>query len=226
MRLISGLFFMALLMLLVVGCASEEEKPLEKAEEEAGVEELEQASEQTSAEEATLVEEITNVSKVSADRQFAGKVAGTDAFVGIAVREDTDEFIAYVCDGPAEGPVEGVTHTWFMGPLPENGLVDFTQDGDRLQALLAPEGVSGTVTFNDENATIEPSTYSFEAEPVAADGDAGLYWGKSSEETGLAFRPGLVVLPNGEERGTSYPPFIRCRSILAMFGFAGVCIPP
>ena len=184
-------------------------------------------------EKAALVADVTDAWKVEADRHFAGKVEGTDAFLGVALREGTDEFIAYLCDGPTGGPVEGVTHTWFTGPLPQDGRVDLAQDGDRLRARVARDGVAGTVEFGGGEAKAPRGAYAFEAEPVPADGEAGLYWGEKPEETGLTFRPGTIVLANGEERGTTYPPYVRCagRSILAhllaSFGFAaaGVCVP-
>jgi hypothetical protein len=48
---------------------------------------------------------------------YVGRVEGTDAFIGIAVREETNEVIAYVCDGAPEGEPEPTIDAWFQGPI-------------------------------------------------------------------------------------------------------------
>jgi hypothetical protein len=53
------------------------------------------------------------------------------AFIGIAVREETNELIAYVCDGLPEGPPEAATiDAWFQGPI-EGDEVSLTADSGR-----------------------------------------------------------------------------------------------
>jgi hypothetical protein len=84
---------------------------------------------------------------VQSDRHFAGRVEGADAFVGIAVREQTSELIVYVCDIHLGGevPPEAI-EAWFQGPI-EGGEVWLTAEGEeeRLQGDLSPETVTGNV---------------------------------------------------------------------------------
>jgi hypothetical protein len=152
--------------------------------------EEEQASEETTP-------ELFPVSKVQADRQYVGRVEGTDAFIGIAVREQTNELIAYVCNGPPEGPPEAATiEAWFQGPI-ENDGASLTADGgeERVQVLLTPDVATGT--FMD----VDGRTNNFVAEPVDVEGDAGVYWSEPVGGEGLSSRDGTIVLANGDERG-------------------------
>jgi hypothetical protein len=172
-----------LVLWLVAGCAGPQQK--EEKKSEAG-----------------------GVTKVSADRMYAGRVVGTDAFVGIAMREGQNELIAYVCDGPPEGPEEALAiDAWFQGPIQDNQVDITAQNGEHLQAQITPEAVVGTF--------MPPSgqTHAFEAEQLPLEGDAGLYWGPEPEEDGLQARAGRIVLANGEEKGTSYPPYNKSRTI-------------
>ncbi len=169
-----------LCLLVVVGCAGGGE----------GEQEQEKQDQQPE-------EELAPVTKVTADHQYAGRVEGTDAFIGVAIREQTDELIAYVCNGPPEGPPEAATiEAWFQGPI-ENDEASLSADGgeERLQALLTPEAAAGT--FVD----VEGQAYIFEAEQVDVEGDAGLYWSEPLEGEGLSSRDGTIVLADGEERG-------------------------
>jgi hypothetical protein len=180
-------FVLVLALWLTVGCGG-------GGEYGGSGEEKEQASEETTQE---TTEELFPVSKVTADRQYVGRVEGTDAFIGIAVREQTNELIAYVCNGPPEGPPEAATiEAWFQGPI-ENDQATLTADGgeERLQALLSPEAVTGTFT------DVDGQTYVFEAEQVEIEGDAGLYWSEPVEGEGLSSRDGTIVLADGDERG-------------------------
>src|SRR5215213_9503979 len=96
-----------LALLLTVGCGGSESAQQEQ----------EQASEEPTQEPTSQEQpgELVPVSKVMADRHYAGRVEGTDAFIGIAVREATNELIAYVCDGAPEGPPEAATiAAWFQ----------------------------------------------------------------------------------------------------------------
>lgn len=181
-RLTWGAFVLMLGLSALAGCASSIEK--EPQEDKA---------------------EGAEVTKVSADRMYAGRVDATDAFVGVAVREDQNELIAYVSDGLPEGPEESLTiDAWFQGTIQDN-LADLTQNGERLQALINPESVVGIYALPDGD------THLFVAEQVPVDGDAGVYWGPEPEEGGLQARAGKIVLASGEERGTSYPQFSKSR---------------
>ena len=179
-----------LFLLVVVGCGGSE-----GGQEQ----EQDQASEETTSQEQQP-EELAPVSKAPADRQYVGRVESTDAFVGIAVREQIDELIAYVCNGPPQGPPEAATiEAWFQGPI-EGEERSLIADGgeERLQTILLPDAVPGTFTGDDGQ------THTFVAEPVDVGGDAGLYWSEPEGE-GLSSRGGTIVLPDGEERGKSKP---------------------
>lgn len=190
----------ALMLLLLVGCGGGEGGQDQQQEEQ------DQAAEETTAQEAIqeitsqeeqTEEELAPVTKVTADRQYAGRVEGTDAFVGIAVRDQTNELIAYVCDGPPQGPPEEATiEAWFQGTI-ENAEASLTADGgeERLQAILMADAVPGTFTGTDGQ------THTFVAEPVDLEGGAGLFWSEPIEGEGLSSRDGTIVLPDGEERG-------------------------
>ncbi len=180
-----------LFLLLVVGCGGQDQ---DQASEETATQE---ATQETTIQGETTTEELAPVNKVTADRQYVGRVEGTDAFVGIAVRDQTNELIAYVCDGPPQGPPgEATIEAWFQGTI-ESAEASLTADGgeERLQAILMADAVPGTFTG------IDSQTHTFVAEPLDLEGDAGLFWSEPVEGEGLSSRDGTIVLPDGEERG-------------------------
>jgi hypothetical protein len=184
-------FVLVLTLWLTAGCGGSE----------GGQQGQKQASEETiqktiASEETDELVPVT-LTKVQADRMYAGRVEGSDAYEGIAVREATNELIAYVCDGPPEGPPEAATiEAWFQGPIEKEKAVLTDDSGEqRLQVLLSPGGVIGTFT------DVAGQTHDFVAEPVEVAGDAGLYWSEPAEGEGLSSRAGTIILPNGEERG-------------------------
>ncbi len=170
--------------LVVIGCGS--------VGQGGGQQQQEQASE-----ESTQEEELAPVTKVQADRMYAGRVAGTDALIGVAVREQTNELVAYVCDGPPQTAEAATIEAWFRGPI-EGNEVALTADGGDEQLLgnLNPAG-SITGTFTDAYG----QTYDFRAEPVDPAGEGGLYWTQPVEGEGLSSRGGTILLDDGEERG-------------------------
>ena len=96
---------------------------------------------------------------------------GTNAFIGITIRDQTNELIAYVCDGPPQGPPEeATTEAWFRG-LIEGDEVSLIADGGekQLRSLLTPR--DATETFTD----VAGQTYTFVAQLVDPEGEAGLY---------------------------------------------------
>ncbi len=142
-------------------------------------------------------EELAPVSKVTAERQYVGRVEGTEALIGIAVRDQTSELIAYICDGPPDSTAEEpIFEAWFQGPI-EGDQVSLTADGseDQLQVVLRPEDANGTFT------DVDGQSYSFVARPVARESETGLYWTKPLEGEGLSTRGGTIVLADGEEKG-------------------------
>lgn len=186
-----------LVLWLSAGCGGSEGGGGQQAEEAA-----EQASEQPT-QEATQEELVpVSVSKVPADRMYAGRVQGSDAFIGFALREQTNELIAYVCDGPPEGPPEATTiDAWFQGPIEADGAPLTAADGgqERVQASVIPEAIFGTFIDSDTH------TYEFVAMRVDVEGDAGLYWSEPAQEQSLGSRVGTIVSADGEERGKRRP---------------------
>ncbi len=133
----------SVVVMLIAGCGGSGGSP-----------EKEQASQEEQTQEEQTQEKLAPVSKVTADRQYAGRVEGTDAFVGIAVREQTNELIAYVCDIHLGGEVSSeAIEAWFQGPI-EGDVASLTADGgeERLQTRQAPEAFTGTFTTVDGNA--------------------------------------------------------------------------
>lgn len=113
---------------------------------------------------------------------WVGKVDGTDAFIGIA--SNGEEAMVYVCDGKT------ITQ-WFNGPVGADG-VDLSAGSARLQAQLADDSATGSITLADGRAV--------EFMAARAAGDAGLY---RSVETVDAeeWTAGWVVLNDGQLRG-------------------------
>ena len=113
---------------------------------------------------------------------WAGKVEGTDAFIGIA--SNGKEVIAYVCDGQS-------ISQWFKGQINSNSL-ELSANGATLRLDLAVDSASGTVTLADGGS------FNFTAD--RASGDAGLYRLDESAN-GEDFVSGWVVLNDGQLRG-------------------------
>src|SRR3954447_17479365 len=105
-------FVLVLTLWLTAGCGGSE----------GGQQGQKQASEETiqktiASEETDELVPVT-LTKVQADWMYAGRVEGSDAFIGIAIREATNELLAYVCDGAPEGPPKAATiEAWFQGPI-------------------------------------------------------------------------------------------------------------
>jgi hypothetical protein len=160
-----------------------------------------QQQEQTSDESTQEEEELLPVTKVSAARMYVGRVAGIDAFIGIAVQDQTNELIAYVCNGPPAGPPEAATiEAWFQGPI-EGDAASLRADGgdEQLRGNVNPGSITGTFTDQDGQ------THDFQAEPVDPEGNAGLYWTQLTEGEGLSSRGGTIILTDGEELGKRKP---------------------
>ena len=120
---------------------------------------------------------------------WTGTVDGSGAFIAIA--SNGTEVMAYVCDG-------STISQWFKGTAGvdavdlASGKVDLSKGDARLQANLASDQASGSLTLADG------TTYNFLA-PRAA-GDAGLYRLEESRD-GDDWVGGWVVLNDGNLRG-------------------------
>jgi hypothetical protein len=139
------------------------------------------------------------VTAVATERVFTGQVNESDALIGIAIDDGT--ITAYLCDGPPGGPADAVTvSTWFSGPLQDDAVSLEAGSGQRLTARFAGGQATGTVTFGGRD-------YEFTAPGVT--GKADLYRG--ADPAAGEGRRGKIVLRDGTERGTSYPPYAKCR---------------
>ena len=189
---------MLFLLLVVVGCGGgeggQDQQDQDQASEESTTQE---ATQETTIQGEATTEELAPVTKITADRQYVGRVEGTDAFIGIAVRDQTNELIAYVCDGSPQGLPEAVTiEAWFQGPIEGDQASLISEGGvQQLQATLTPGEATGT--FTDVDGRI----YTFVAVPVTQEADAGVYWTEPLEGEGLSARGGTIILTDGEERG-------------------------
>jgi hypothetical protein len=142
------------------------------------------------------------------------------------VREETNEVIAYICDGAPEGEPEPSIDAWFQGPIEGDEVslrADRGEEGsgeERLQALLRAAVAIITGTYTD----IDGQSHDFEAEEVDIEGEAGLYWSVPAEE--LSSRSGTIILADGEERGTRLIDFTKTdvvtQGVDAAFSFSGV----
>ncbi|MGH2587288.1 MAG: hypothetical protein ACRDJE_20425 [Dehalococcoidia bacterium] len=116
---------------------------------------------------------------------WVGKVADSDAFVGVTVFESR-KVMAYVCDGQT-------VSQWFLtDDAGKDSFEASNANGAELDAKLSKEKATGTVTLPGGQEL------TFDAPRAALDG--GLYRGKATID-GADYVGGWIVLPNGEQRG-------------------------
>lgn len=146
--------------------------------------------------------------KLRIDPSFVGRLGDTKALIGLGITAEGSQVIAYVTDGDA-GHVgrSGATSEWFVGGALGGNLALTAQSGARLEAGIEGDTARGAVTFSGGQRL------EFTAEKARGD-DAGLY--REEAKVGdVGYLLGWIVLNDGEERGTSYPPFIRCPAVVA-----------
>jgi len=119
---------------------------------------------------------------------FAGRVEGSDAFIGLV--RNGDQMMTYYCDGTAE--TTPVLWGWFRGELNGSAFDLTNENGDHLIGEFNADGASGTITLAGGSAL------NFLAEPVSQ--PAGLYRHQETVE-GAEAVAGWIVLANGEVRG-------------------------
>jgi hypothetical protein len=152
-----------------------------------------------------IVAAPSDVRPVVGDPVFAAEVPGTQAFIGLAVRDGGRHIVAYACDGAREGPAEALTvNSWWVGDV-NDGQVDVVNDiGERLQGRVDGTTFVGAISVFVGRAN---TLTTLNVSAPAVTGNAGLSWGAVP---GGSWR-GLVRLQDGREKGTSYPPYVRCR---------------
>jgi hypothetical protein len=113
---------------------------------------------------------------------WAGKVAGTDAFIAVVSRADGTT-LAYVCDNQKIAKL-------LRGPQ-RAGSFALSRSGTKIEGDLADDAARGTVTLNG-------NAHSFTA--ARSTGDAGLYWA-TTRRSGQRAVAAWVVLEDGAQRG-------------------------
>lgn len=135
------------------------------------------------------------------ERVLVGTLERSEALtlVGVSILGRTIRI--YVCDGT---PRELTFSQWYSGALGQARRVSLrsSDDESRIEGGLdaALRRFTGEVTLNDGQV------YPFEAE--LARRSAFFFWRLLPDGR---FSHGLIQLPDGRDRGTSYPPYVRCR---------------
>jgi hypothetical protein len=137
------------------------------------------------------------------DPSFVGPVEGTDAFIGIGTAAEGAQVVAYLSDGdPGQLGRKGSTSEWFVGTGAGDELNLTSRNGVQLQGRIEGDAARGTLTFQGGRVL------EFTAERARGD-EAGLYR-EEARAGDAAYLLGWIVLNDGKERGSSYPPFVRC----------------
>jgi hypothetical protein len=137
---------------------------------------------------------------------FVGKLRGTRAYVGIHVQGRRVR--VYVCDGSSRGIT---IDEWFSGRLGRNRRVP------SLQSKVNHLRQQGTATLT---GALAANRRSFRGRVTLRDGRTVSFTVRRARRSAFfayrlvngEFRSGLVQLPDGSDRGTSYPPYVRCRT--------------
>jgi hypothetical protein len=129
-----------------------------------------------------------------------GRVADTEMFA--AVLADEDLIRVYLCNGTVD---EGTVDVWFEGPWDGAGPVNLVVDAFEI-SIAADED-----SFVGELRTVDGHAWPFRAE-LPQTTAAGLYRGpRTNPDTGEIVFKHLVMLDNGDARGTFAPVVTRCR---------------
>ena len=146
---------------------------------------------------------------------FVGEVHGTSALIGIAFPGSTIptegpdegmEVIVFITDGdPKEMGLRGAYGEWFRGTINEEGAIDSLESdlGVEIWGPVTERKSTGTVRFEED------AIFSYRADLVSEDTDAGLYR-QEGEVEGIGYTAGWIMLPDGRIRGSSFPPYIPC----------------
>ena len=143
----------------------------------------------TTSAHATPSAQTTAAATVSAPEQhiFVGKVADTQAFIALGLTDT--KVVGFVCDGTKNDI--SFWH-WFSGDAVNNSIELTTSDGESLDAQIAEDTVTGTVTLHDNKP------HAFTADLATA--PAGLYRVEFTLD-GVDYIGGWIVLGDKEVRG-------------------------
>src|SRR5688500_11002329 len=121
---------------------------------------------------------------------YVGAAPGSDVVVGLAIDEEVDRFVVYVCGGDATY----TSHTrWFAGDLRGGGrALAATRDGWTIDGLVAGDGTWASGTLTDPAGASLAWTATIGGGDVGDEGVPGLY---AAVDDGC--RTGVVVLDDG-----------------------------
>jgi hypothetical protein len=126
---------------------------------------------------------------IQGENGFAGKVDGTNLFIGLLVAEN--EAIVYVCNG------DELISEWFKEAIDDPANIHFiNSEGAKISAKFESNAFSGQVTLR--NST---TPYTFTAIPNVA-ADAGIYVVSGQEAIDDDIGAVWILNSEGEERGT------------------------
>ena len=118
---------------------------------------------------------------------FVGKIAGTNAFVAILVREN--ESIAYACNGDEE------IYEWFSGPTTDPADINLTNAaGAQISVKFAANAFEGQVTLSNDK------TFTLTATPNIAD-IVGIFRVIGTEAEQDPVKAGWIVDSERNQRG-------------------------
>lgn len=133
--------------------------------------------------------EQTNSDPAAFETSFVGEIAGTDAFVAVAVRDD--KVWAYFCDGQGTG--DSNVANYLTGALSDTHVTAVDEEGAALDATLDGDVVSGSVTLPDGSDAAFTAT--------RATGDAGWFSAQVGDAT-HSEAGSWIRLADGRVRGT------------------------
>ncbi len=139
-------------------------------------------------EKSTVIATVAPTATSSAKATYVGEALNQHAWIGLSSNDNS--VVAFVTDGAKDHPATFAQ--WFRGPITNKAMdltaTDKTGD-DHLQAMLANDTASGTVTLANGKS------FAFTAKAVTpSDGDAGLYRGDRIVN-GEHYAAGWVLMP-------------------------------
>ncbi|MCA1692985.1 MAG: hypothetical protein LC733_12605 [Actinobacteria bacterium] len=154
-------------------------------------------------------------SRFRIDPSFVGRLGDSDAFIGVGLAAGGAQIIAYVSDGdPEEAGRRGATSEWFVGGALGDDIDLTSRNGARLQVRIEGDVARGSVTFPGPGSAAGAGGISFEFSAERARGEEGGLYREEASVGPVSYLVGWVVLNNGDERGSSYPPVIRCNGVI------------
>jgi hypothetical protein len=140
---------------------------------------------------------VTSPDPPTNQAQFVGRVAGTDAFIGI--NKDGQAITAYVCDG-TQGHIS--IQEWFNGTASNNAFDLTSKGGMRVTGVLHGNSIVGMFI------TADGKEHHYDA-VLASGGDAGLIRIEEIRD-GALWVGGWIQLSDGEQRGPPLAYALNC----------------